>query len=595
MPKQAAPQTFDEAVAALHANAPQAAAQFARSALALNPEDAASWSLLAASALRAGEVVQAHEAYRRLLILRPDDVDALYGRAETALRLGEARLAQQCLHEARARTPHDPRDIYYAAPAAYALDDAAEVASANIALNALDAAQRVRIATYWALRLQDLGRNDLALSVFARALPDETADAGLVRFLAQLALSANDAEQARGAIGRAVMLEPDHAETLALRARLNVYLGRLDEAHADALAAILGEPRMARAYEILSELAPSALDDEMLAQLDALSRDEEMTPNMQAVAANAAALGLEDQGAFDRAFEMFTRANEITAKDNQRRGVVFSADRLAARVSNVKALFSKDLYTSEPVSCDGGRGLIFIVGLPRSGTTLLDQIVSAHSRVESIGESEAMARVYAAFEEDARESDAGAARVLNENAGRYAQDYLSAIDAAPTSDSYIVDKAPFNFWRVGFIARILPAAKIIIARRDPLDVCLSIYRANFGERFDFKTDLRALGAYYRAFDELAHHWANVLPAPPFEAHHEALLTDPEAASAQLQDYCGLPFEAELTRARGQDRTVFTMSAAQVRDGVQRKGAGRWKNYEVQLAPLREALGDVRRS
>lgn len=592
MTDKSAPQTFDEAVAALNAGAARKAAGFARSALALNADDAACWSLLAAAELRDGAIAAACEAYQNLCALRPDDIDAWLGLAEAALRLPDAPRAMTALRRARALSPDDPRLVYFAMPAAYQLGDQAEIEAGKRALAQAERALRLRIATYWALRLQAFGRYREALALYTPVLDGIEADVQAYHLWAQLALSAHDVDGAAKAIDAAQKRAPGDAQTLALRARLNVFIGRLEAAREDARAALDIDPALARAYELLAEIDPRAIDGAMLDHIHRLTENVAQPAPSRTAAATAGARAYEARGVYDEAFALFERANAVTREDDERCGVVFDADELAARLASVTRDYPAALFTKSPACPARGAGLVFIIGLPRSGSTLLDQILAAHSQVVSIGESQAMARVHAEFEERLRNKGGAVGEMIDAYAAEYAEAYEAAVGMAQADGKTIVDKQLFNFWRTGFIARIFPAAKLIVARRDPMENCLSIYRANFGERFEFKTDLRALGAYYRAFDALAAHWSAVLPAPPFEIVHEKLLEAPEDVVVQLQEYCGLEYEPLLERMENADRAVFTMSAAQVRGGIKRKSAARWKHYEAQLAPLREALGDA---
>jgi predicted Zn-dependent protease len=307
---------------------------------------------------------------------------------------------------------------------------------------------------------------------------------------------------------------------------------------------------------------------------------------------------LEDAAQYADSFTHYAEANRLRHET-----IRYDADQTTGLVRRSKALFTKEFLAARKGAGCTARDPVFIVGLPRSGSTLIEQILSSHSQVEGTMElPDIPAMVRAITSGDARGTAARADRT------RY-PGVLAELDAArlrelgeeflertriqrKTSAPLFIDKLPNNWQHVGLIHLMLPSAKIIDARRHPLSCGFSVFKQHFarGQNFSFK--LEDIGRYYRDYVELMAHFDAVLPGRVHRVHYEAMVADTESEVRRLLDYCGLPFEDACLRFHENERAVRTPSAEQVRQPIYRDALEQWRHYEPWLGPLRDALGPV---
>ena len=302
---------------------------------------------------------------------------------------------------------------------------------------------------------------------------------------------------------------------------------------------------------------------------------------------------LEDQGSWEEAFSHYEAGNRL-----RRAQIQYNADENASHVLRSKALFSKAFLSERGDFGAAAPDPIFIVGLPRAGSTLLEQILSSHSAVEGTMELPdviAIARVLGERKNRSQESKypdvlatLGAAefRALGE---RYVeQTRIQRKTDAP----FFIDKMPNNFAHIGLIHLMLPRAKIIDARRHPLGCCFSAFKQHFARGQAFTYDLTELGRYYRDYVELMAHFDEVLPGRVHRVIYERMIEDTETEVRRLLEYCGLPFEEACLRFYENERAVRTASSEQVRQPIYREAVDHWRHFEPWLGPLKEALGPV---
>lgn len=424
----------------------------------------------------------------------------------------------------------------------------------------------------------------------ASQAPDPDVDAATCDTLGVVYSKANAHDRAAEAFGRAVAKAPRNANYRFNLATSFMYFGDFDAAEREYQACLSLDSRYWRAYLALSQLRKQTPARNHVGMLEsALARHGgDRDPDALLHLHLALAKETEDLGDTDRAFAHYT-AGKAAHRDR----VGSSAQRDAAVFDAIERFFDAPM----PESTGHGSGEpIFVFGMPRTGTTLVDRILSSHGDVQSAGELGHFAAALLRF--------GGPARTLAEAISRLDP---AAIDWAALGRAYVestrpltghaphfVDKLPHNFLYAGFIARALPKAKLVCLRRDPIDTCLSNFRQLFSPESQYHAysfDLLDTGRYYLRFDRLVKRWRALLGDRMLELDYERLVSAQEATTRELLAFCGLPWDpACLTfhEARG---AVPTASAVQVRSALNDASVHRWRRYEPHLSALRRLLED----
>jgi tetratricopeptide (TPR) repeat protein len=302
---------------------------------------------------------------------------------------------------------------------------------------------------------------------------------------------------------------------------------------------------------------------------------------------------LEDKGEYAASFEHYAQGNQL-----RRAQLPYQPDELSTHVRRVKSLYTAQFFADRKDYGAAAQDPIFIVGLPRSGSTLLEQILSSHSQVEGTMELPDITGIARSLFDRGKKSQApGYSAVLatldadqcRELGERYiAQTRIQRKTEAP----FFIDKMPNNFAHIDLIQLALPRAKIIDARRHPLGCCFSGFKQHFARGQGFSYSLEDIGRYYRDYVELMAFFDAVLPGRIHRIIYESMIEDTESEVRRLLDYCGLPFEAGCLRFYENERAVRTASSQQVRKPIFREGVDHWRHYEPWLDPLKKSLGPV---
>jgi tetratricopeptide (TPR) repeat protein len=408
-------------------------------------------------------------------------------------------------------------------------------------------------------------------------------------------------------------------------------MGRGEEATSVFQSLLARHPNDIHAMTALAKLAVGGdceLPADVLAQLHALAaRPDLPLPDACRVFPVLAQL-LDHRGQYDAAFEYARRANAARSTLERERGTVYDPDEHRRFIDRLIAFFAPQYFARVRGFGVGSEVPVFVVGMIRSGTSLVEQILASHPQAYGAGELRDIALLTADLQRRLRRhgahEPAGQASGESETvawplarsasspgaqpppriAGSYLE-YLPHVDAALTrelADEYlrklqqrsgdairVADKNPMNFAYLGLIATLLPRARIIHCRRDPRDICLSCYFRDFQDPFPFKHDLRHLAAYYLQYERLMAHWHAVLPLQILDVQYESLIADPESTTRRLLSICGLPWDERCLRFHENDRPVRTASRFQVRQPIYQSAVGRWKHYEAHLGPLLAAL------
>lgn len=604
---------------ALQAGDNEAALRLLDRALALRQDVASVFNHRGIALRRLGDRDRALADFARVIGLDPRAADAHYNRANTLRELGRLEAALADYRQASGLAPGRADilnnlggclrdlDLHAEALACYdrllALDPRHAEGHSNRGLvlqnlgrfeDALAAADRAialnpGLAVAWrgrAAALLELGRVDDALVAADEALTREPdlADAHVTR--GRIMMEQGQPEVASASFARALALKPGDADARLGLATLAAEAGRFTEAEALFTAILADAPGNVGSLHGLSGVRKYRADDPLFAAIADRLRDGRLTAEQREKLHHGYAKICNDAGRYDDAMAHFAMSKNC-------RPSRFDLARHRAGYAALRQLFT-------PAFFEGRRGFgladerpVFVVGMPRSGTTLTEQILSAHPAVRGFGELQDLPQLAKtlggglrnpeAFGEALAALDAGAA-------ARLAERYRAAYRGADPQLQRLIDKRPHNYELLGLIALMFPQAKIIHCRRNAMDNCLSMYMQDFNVAHGYNRDLATLGHYYLAYEDLMAHWRAVLPLPIHDCVYEDTVADLEASARSLVDFLGLPWDPACLDYHAKERQVRTPSQWQVRQPVYRSSVEAWRRHEAHLGALKKALG-----
>ena len=431
-------------------------------------------------------------------------------------------------------------------------------------------------------------------------------------------------EEAYAAYCEVIRLKPDHVNSWLNRAFLMTELGSLDEALASYRQALSLDPQCAtaavgeawilekrgefdQAYARLQPFLDSEHPDVFAAVVFAalcrpLGRCDEAVDLMERLLAQGgpsldnpqrATLHYElgrlydKKNAFDAAFRHFAQGNELKGQS-----APFDAREHAQHIDALIQTYNSSFLAQAPRPRERSQRPVFIVGMPRSGTSVVEQILASHPAVFGGGElltMHAMVKDLPGLLGGHTAYPLCVSYLTQEHVDQLAQRYLEHLKTLSPDAARVTDKMPTNFLHLGLINILFPEARVIHCMRDPLDTCLSCYFQNFGPWDSYTQDLRSLGVFYREYLRLMAHWKAVLDIPILDVQYEELVADQEVISRKMIEFCGLEWDENCLRFFESKRTVATASHDQVRQPIYQRSVGRWKNYEAYLEPLKESL------
>lgn len=428
--------------------------------------------------------------------------------------------------------------------------------------------------------LKEQGNTDEAIGSYREALARKPDFAEAHINLGDALRENGQLDEAADHYRRALALRSDSAEARVGLAYLHLDFGKFDAARAELGQALECRPQHPIAWAMLASLRKMTPADEswLNTALGLVSPDNPALSDREACNLwFAIGKYYDDTGQYDLAFPAFSQANKLK---RQTEGG-FDRTGFTLLIDGLIATFTAEFVGREREGASQSRRPVLIVGMPRSGTSLIEQIIASHPDAFGAGELLFWGRQTGANEEAILSGNYGApliARIAGE-----CEQQLQSLSAAATR---VVDKMPDNFLRLGFIATVFPQASIIHSLRNPPDTCLSIYFQNFASGHSYGTDLEDLAFYYREYVRLMRHWRSVLPADRFlEVPYEALVDDQTGWSRRIIEFIGLDWDERCLDFHETERTVGTASNWQVRQKIYRTSRERWRHYEKHIGPL----------
>jgi tetratricopeptide (TPR) repeat protein len=572
-------------VIALERGRHQRAIQLIRRALAIMPDFPAAHANLGSGLKAIGKRTEAAEAYRRAIALQPDYAIAHSNLAAVQIEQGELSAGLASAERAIALAPGFVEAHVNRADALFRQRRFEEAeTSLRRAIELMP--QRAASASFLGAVLAEVRRFEEAIACHKRAIALQPDDAQLHYALGRTLLQARELEASEASLRRALSLDRDLAEAWHWLGYTLLVQGRLEEGLSCYRRANALDPDLAEAHEALSYSGQSA-EEAQVKRLAALLADADR-PVSDRIAAGFAAGGfLDTAGRYDGAFAHFAAANALQRRLLTEAGERFDPETLASEVDGVITHAAPQLFSAAAGWGNPSELPVFIVGMPRSGTSLVEQIAASHSQVFGGGERKDIAHI--ADVVLTRNRDRPLAEWDMEFARQLADHHIAHLQRLAGGAVRLTDKMPDNILHLGIIAVLFPGARIIFCRRDIRDTCLSCFFQRFGEGNAFAYDLADCARRCVEIERLAERWRRVLPLPMLTVDYEALIADPEGESRRLIEFLGLEWEPACLDFHRGNRPVFSASLWQVRQPVFGHSVGRWRHYERHLQPLFDVL------
>ena len=392
----------------------------------------------------------------------------------------------------------------------------------------------------------------------------------------------------------ALAIAPDRAGAICGMAHHQKTIGRQDEAIASYRRSIAIKPNHAEAYWSLANLKTFRFEDAEVEAMQTLLDDQSLADDARAQLHNALGFEYESRKDFGRAFEHFEKCNALC-----RQAESYDPVETESTYGRIIELFDDDFLARNSGVAESATTPILVVGLPRSGSTLIEQILASHSQVDGTHELGDLSRAVQSVRRDQSRRSRFPEALADLGRGDWQKigaEYLRRTEIFRSGAPCFVDKNPNNFIYVGILRLALPNAKIINAMRHPLDSCLGSFKQLFASGQPFTYDMTELGEYYLQYRRLMDHWHETLPGFVLDVHYEEVISDLDGQVRRILDFCELPFEEACLRFHETERAVKTASSEQVRRPIYSSSVNLWRNYETDLGelvhilkPLLEAL------
>jgi tetratricopeptide (TPR) repeat protein len=563
---------------------PADASEFLVKAVAAAPRRSKTRIALARALAESGHYAESEASIKEAFELNPRQ--AALNNAEIALSEGRIEEAEKLLREILAKDPNDVKALRLLASLA---TEAGRFKPARQMLTRVVELSPAYIPGWNELANLSMkqDRYDEALDAVQHALDIDPRMVHSWVVRGNILTRAQRNEESLEAYGQALEVSPHSAGALSGMGHVLKTIGRQDESIEAFRKCIKAHPAFGEAYWSLANLKTFTFNDEEVQVMQQMVEDTNLADEPRVNFFLSLGKHYENEKDYDRAFEHYRRGNDL-----RRENEIYDPVQTQVVHDRIIDVFSREFLDERAGWGDPDPSPILIVGLPRSGSTLIEQILASHSMVEGTMELPDLSRV---ISELSKRSPRGvdypeAAEALDQDAVRaLGQTYLQSTMRYRTGKAYFIDKMPNNFPSIGFLQLILPNAKVIDARRHPLDSCLGSYKQLFFKGQSFTYEQFELGHYYLQYRRIMEHWSEVLPGKVLDVHYEQMVGDQEVQTRRLLEHCGLPWEDQCLRFYETERAINTASSEQVRQPIYTKAVNFWRNYEPHLDELIQIL------
>ncbi len=583
--------------------------------LVIQPDDAEAHNNLGVVFSELNKLDEAITSYHKALAIKPDYSEAHFNLGNTLKDLGELEKAAESFLTALATEPNNTEihnNLGVVLNKLNKLDEAAASFHNALAIQPDNAEAHNNLG----VTLSEQDKQEEAIASFQNALAVNPDYAETHFNLGNALRKLNELDEATACFHNALAIKPNYAEahnnlgdTLKDRNKLDEAvthfhkalaikpeyaeaqnnlgiafqdMGMLEEAVAKYRKAIEINPDYSKAYKNLAYIKQHTKYDEEVQAMENKYSMPDIDDQQRMYLAFGLGKAFEDLCQYEKAFGYFADGNAI-----KRRSLKYSIDDTINFSKRVKEVFDTPLFAKhQSAGCDD-RTPIFILGMPRSGTSLVEQILASHPQVYGAGELATLGQSYYSYFD--KQSDVVFPDSIRQLDTVYFEqpgiEYIQALRKHSLGLPFITDKMPGNFKHIGLIKLMLPNAKVIHCRRDPADTCLSIFKTHFIDNHEYSYDLGELAHYYNFYSDLMEHWNTVIPGFIYDVQYENMVADQTNQTVALLEHCNLKWDDACLDFHKTDRQVKTASAAQVRRPIYKNSVQLWKHYELQLAPL----------
>ncbi|MCK4873505.1 MAG: sulfotransferase [Phycisphaerales bacterium] len=560
-------------------------------AVELRADDAHARAMLGSVLLHQHKVDEAEAQFDGALAVDADHAQALAGKAEALVAHGDAAAAVECAKRAVALHPQDPRYRFCLGNALHICGRSDE-ALTHLMHAAQAAPKWVDLYVCIAAASRSAGRRERASEAARRAIDIDPNHPGGHFQLGGILLDDGRTGEARACFEQALRLEEHHAQSLAGLGRLLELEGELQQAYDLLRPAVTDAASEPQACLTLATVCRRLKrHDEADQILDIIIEEPTVAAPSRRQALLARAQLHESAGRYDEAFACATRGHDLVKDDA-------AAAAEPALVDDLIDVYSRNACRDLPRTAIDSTRPILIVGMPRSGTSLVEQILASHPDVYGAGELpdvQHLTRRLVHLTGDKTPYPRCVPLASPAHLDELAKRYVSRLESLAPDAQHVTDKMPHNVYHLGLIAQILPHVRVIHCMRHPLDTCISCYLNNLNHvTHAYALDLARLGQTYRAYHRLIQHWHDVLDLSILDIAYEDVVADQDRMTHVLLEFCGVPWDDACLRFHETRRMAGTLSYEQVRRPMYSSSVARYRHYEQHLGPLKEALGDVLR-